>query len=270
MNTQVVETVATTEAAAVETVATTETPAVMFYGNNVADIENETNATIAGALKEALNQFSHRVATTKQEEKISLEGFTVEEIQAKLAEVMIQKANATRKPEEITLAQSTVSDILKHKAEEIGNLFFEILKEAAVQVKSSKKGSSTTSGSRGRAKGAQTEQEFYALKIDGINGNKPFFSSKSGAATKEVKALFDKIDAAGLKADYQQTIKSGEKEGQLAWNKSKVLQDFGTKIDMTTAEIYEKFDAKAKNVTEEKLGNKMPTLTLKKVEAKKK
>ncbi|QOH70867.1 hypothetical protein IGB31_00015 [Pseudomonas putida] len=90
-----------------------------------------------------------------------------------------------------------------------------------------------------------------------------------GAFTLDMKTLTDKITAASLADKYQKEILAGPKKGQMGWNKEAILKDFGKKVEIASADIYAKFDGKASNITVEALGEAMPKLTTKKVEAKK-
>lgn len=244
-----------------------QAPAEMFYGKDFAVIQGKTNANNAGVLHQTLKQFAHKIATTKQEDSIKIEGSTIEELQAALAKMMMEKPTASMKAEDINLAAATMQDLLKHKSDVLGSFLFDLLVEVTEQLKSTggKKGTRQASGKPRK----QVDLALYAMQIEGINENKPFLAMNVGAFTLDMKALTDKITAAGLSEKYQKEILAGAKKGQMGWNKETILNDFGKKVEITSADIYAKFDGKASNITVEALGEAVPKLTTKKVEAKK-
>ncbi len=244
-----------------------QAPAEMFFGKDFAVIQGKTNANNAGVLHQTLKQFAHKIATTKQEDSIKIEGSTIEELQAALAKMMMEKPTASMKAEDINLAAASMQDLLKHKGDVLGAFLFELLDEVAEQVKTTGgKGKGTRATNPNRKK---SDLSVYAMQIDGINSNKPFLVMSTGAFTLEMKELADKITAAGLAETYQKKIAVGPKAGQMGWNKESILSGFGKKVEITSAEIYEKFDGKTSKMTIEALGEAMPKLTTKKVEAKK-
>ncbi|HCF4091676.1 TPA: hypothetical protein NIE69_002089 [Pseudomonas aeruginosa] len=247
--------------------AAPEAPAVIYYGKDFAAIQAKTNASTAAVLQETLKQFAHKITTIKQEDNIKIEGTTIEELQAALAKMMMEKPTASMKAEDINLAAATMQDLLKHKTDMLGAFLFDLLVEVTEQLKPGAKTKGTRQKSDKPRK--QVDLALYALQVEGINGNKPFLVMSNGAFTLNMKALTDMIAAAGLTDKYQKPVAVGPKAGQMAWHKDSIVNDFGKKVDLTSAEIYEKFDGKGSNVTIEALGDKMPKLTTKKVEAKK-
>lgn len=258
----------TTQETNLET-TTTETPAdaVVYYGNDFAPLQAKVNATTANLFTEIFKQFNNEVVGATAVDKITIEGTTIEELQAALAKRMMEAPTASLKAEDINLKAASLQDLLKHKTDMLGSLLFDLLNEVAEQAK-------TTGGKKGtRAKSdkprKQVDLELYALQIEGINTNKPFFAMNVGAFTLDMKSLTDKITAAGLAEKYQKEILAGPKKGQMGWNKEAILKDFGKKVEIASADIYAKFDGKASNITAEALGEAVPKLTTKKVEAKK-
>ncbi|MBM9942338.1 hypothetical protein JTL86_08350 [Pseudomonas aeruginosa] len=254
----------TTQETTTQTTETTATP-VIFFGKDFTTIEGKTTKTNANVLKETLGQFALKVNNTKMEDKIKVEGDTIEEIQAKLAELLQQKQNAARTADQITLATATIPDLLKHKSEELGSFLFELLEEVAVQLKSTgSTGTKTT-----RANYTAPAKTLYAFKVEGVNEGKPFFSMNTGALSKQLVELTEKIEAAGLTADYQEKVIAGPKKDQMGWSKKKLFEGFAVKVDLTNEELISKFDGKIGGVTVEALGDKMPKLETKKVGKKK-
>lgn len=254
----------TTQETTTQTTETTATP-VVFFGKDFTTIEGKTTKTNANVLKETLGQFALKVNNTKMEDKIKVEGDTIEEIQAKLAELLQQKQNAARTADQITLATATITDILKHKSDELGSFLFELLEEVATQL-------SASGGTGTKAKRANynaPDKVLYAFQVEGINDGKPFFAMFGGALTKKQAELTKKIEDAGLAADFQKKIEVGKKKGEMGWDKAKLYAAFGVKVNITDAEIKSLFDGKYENVTIEKLGDKMPKLETKKVGKKK-
>ena len=258
----------TQETNAENTTTENSAPVEMFFGKDFAVIQGKTNANNAGVLHQTLKQFAHKIATTKQEDSIKIEGSTIEELQAALAKMMMEKPSASMKAEDINLAAATMQDLLKHKSDVLGSFLFDLLVEVTEQLKSTGgKGKGTRQASGKPRK--QVDLALYALQIEGINSNKPFLAMNVGAFTLDMKALSDKITAAGLAEKYQKEILAGPKKGQMGWNKETILKDFGKKVEIASADIYSKFDGKASNITVEALGEAVPKLTTKKVEAKK-
>ncbi|AXA24256.1 hypothetical protein [Pseudomonas putida] len=247
--------------------AAPEAPAVIYYGKDFAAIQAKTNASTAAVLQETLKQFAHKITTIKQEDNIKIEGTTIEELQAALAKMMMEKPTASMKAEDINLAAASMQDLLKHKTDMLGGFLFDLLLEVTEQLKPGAKTKGTRQPSGKPRK--QVDLELYALQIEGINGNKPFLAMNVGAFTLDMKTLTDKITAASLADKYQKEILAGPKKGQMGWNKEAILKDFGKKVEIASADIYAKFDGKASNITVEALGEAMPKLTTKKVEAKK-
>ncbi len=257
------ENVQTADTAAVDTNTVVAEP-VIFFGKDFAEISSKAGATTAKVLEEALKQFALQVNNSKSEDKITIEGSTVEELQAKLAEHMMKQANAARKPEEITLLNATITDILKHKSEELGAFLFDMFAETAIQVKGT--GTTTGKGKGTRKSNKPRQVSLYALQVEGVHSGKPFLVLSTGAFTLEMKEVVKQIEAAGITADFQKKNPKGE----TTWDKAKILEAFGKKVELTSDEIHAQFEGKGANITIDKLGDKMPKLTTKKVEAKKK
>lgn len=245
-----------------------QAPAEMFYGKDFAVLQSKASPVATNVFKETLKQFAHKIATIKSEDSIKIEGSTIEELQAALAKMMMEKPTASMKPEDINLASASMQDLLKHKGDVLGAFLFELLDEVAEQVKSTGgKGKGTRASNPNRKK---ADLSLYAVQVEGVNDAKPFLVMNSGAFTKEFKALADKIEAAGVAKNYQKEIVSGPKKGEMGWDKAKILADYGTKVELTSAEIHEKYEGKAGNATVAALGDKMPKLTTKKIDGKKK
>lgn len=255
----------TTQETNIETTTTeTPAPAVIYYGNDFAPLEAKVNATTANLFTEIFKQFNNEVVGATAVDKITIEGTTIEELQAALAKRMMEAPTASLKAEDINLAAASLQDLLKHKTDMLGAFLFDLLDEVAEQVKKTGgKGKGTRQPSSKPRK--RVELSLYALQVEGINGNKPFLVMSSGAFTLNMKALTDKIAAAGLTEKYQKPVAVGPKAGQMAWHKDTIVTEFGKKVDITSDEIYEKFDGKGSNITIEALGDKMPKLTTKKV-----
>ena len=251
----------TTQETNLETTTENQAPAEMFYGKDFASLQAKSSVNTANVFKETLKQFAHKIATIKSEDSIKIEGSTIEELQAALAKMMMEKPTASMKAEDINLAAASMQDLLKHKGDVLGAFLFELLDEVAEQAKST----------GGKAKGTRAksdkprEMTLFALNVEGVNGGKDFLVMTSGAFSLPMKELAAKIEAAGTVADFQKKNPKGE----TTWDKAKVLNAFGTKVELTPAELHEKFQGKASNVTVEALGDKMPKVKTKKVEAKK-
>lgn len=237
--------------ATVETTPVAAVEPVVFFGSDFNAITGKVaskNVNAAKVLLETIVQFKKKQELAKKEKELTFSALSYEELKRMIEEAEAKNPNAGVAVEELKLTDASINEILQVKGNEIGAYIVELLNEVAEQVSAYEdKKVKSTDGTK-NPKAPPAKAEIWVLKVEGVNDNKHFFASNIGPLSKNLSALSELL---GDSADKFKTFNPAKKgDDKMAWDKSKLFEHFGTKLDVSREQFGEKFKFTPSLITE--------------------